>query len=79
MRAEKFRRVEAALAEIRPYLARDGGDCRLVDVQGNKVFIALTGACIGCQLASVTVGGIQMKLMARLGVPVRVVPVKAEG
>jgi len=76
VRAEKFRLIEAAIAEIRPYLVGDGGDCRLVSVEGNKVKIELTGACVGCQLASVTMGGIQMKLMAKLGFPVRVIPVQ---
>ncbi|MBZ8135269.1 NifU family protein [Afifella sp. IM 167] len=75
VRAEKFRRIEAAIDEIRSFLVRDGGDCKLVAVEGNKVKIQLTGACVGCQLASVTVGGIQMKLMAKLGFPVRVIPV----
>ena len=35
----------------------------------------MSGACVGCQLAFVTVHGIQAKLIERLGFPVRVVPV----
>ena len=35
----------------------------------------MTGACFGCQLAAMSVSGVQMKLMETLGIPLRVVPV----
>jgi NifU-like protein len=35
----------------------------------------MTGACAGCQLASMTVLGVRMKLIEKLGFPVKVVPV----
>ncbi len=73
---QKIKLIEEALEEIRPYLKRDGGDCELVDVDGPNVIVKLTGACVGCQMASMTVNGVQEKIIAKLGIPVRVVPVK---
>jgi NifU-like protein len=79
--AEEFRvaRISAALDEIRPYLQRDGGDCQLVSVEENVVRVKMSGACIGCQLASVTIHGIQTKLNAKLGMQLRVAPVLGFG
>ncbi len=74
---KKMRLIEEAIEEIRPYLKKDGGDCELVDVDGSNVLVSLTGACTGCQMAGVTVSGIQERLIAKLGVAVRVVPVKS--
>ena len=34
--------------EIRPSLKKDGGDIELIDIEGQKVVVALRGACIGC-------------------------------
>jgi NifU-like protein len=72
---EKIALIEKAIEDIRPYLKRDGGDCELVDVEGNKIFVKLTGACVGCHMASVTISGVQERLIAMLGVPLRVIPV----
>jgi NifU-like protein len=73
---QKIRLIEEALEEVRPFLKKDGGDCELVDVDGSNVIVKLSGACVGCQMASMTVGGVQEKIIAKLGIPVRVVPVK---
>jgi NifU-like protein len=48
--------------EIRPGLQADNGDVELIDIEGNKVIIALRGMCTGCMMADVTVRGIQSKL-----------------
>ncbi len=72
-------KISAALDEIRPFLQRDGGDCQLVGVEGNVVRVKMKGACVGCQLASVTIHGIQAKLIAKLGMPLRVAPVLGFG
>jgi NifU-like protein len=48
--------------EIRPGLQADGGDIELIDIDGNKVVIALRGMCTGCVMADVTVKGVQEKL-----------------
>ncbi|MBI1867685.1 MAG: NifU family protein, partial [Methylocystis sp.] len=72
---KKMRLIEAAIEELRPHLHKDGGDCELVDVEGSDVLVRLSGACVGCQMASVTVAGIRERLMAKLGAPLRVIPV----
>ena len=71
----RFALIAKAIEEIRPRLQRDGGDCHLLSVEGNVVKVKMTGACVGCQLAFLTVNGIQAKLIERLGFLVRVVPV----
>jgi len=48
--------------EIRPGLQADGGDIELIDIEGNKVVIALRGMCTGCLMSDVTIGGVQSKL-----------------
>jgi len=72
---QKIRLIEQAIEELRPSLRADNGDCELVDVDGSTVFVRLSGACVGCQMASVTVSGIQQRLSAKIGTPIRVVPV----
>ncbi len=73
--AERVAAIESALAELRPRLRLDGGDCELVDIIEDVVRVRLTGACVGCQLASMTVLGVRMRLIEKLGFPVKVVPV----
>ena len=72
---QRIRVIESAIEELRPYLKADGGDCELIDVDGDRVMVKLSGACVGCQAASVTIGGIQERLTAKLGRPLRVIPV----
>ena len=48
--------------EIRPGLQADGGDIELIDIDGNKVVIALRGMCTGCVMSGVTINGVQEKL-----------------
>ncbi|NWF97398.1 MAG: Fe-S cluster assembly protein NifU [Nitrospirae bacterium] len=48
--------------EIRPGLQADGGDVEIIDIEGNKVIIALRGMCTGCMMAGVTISSIQEKL-----------------
>lgn len=74
-RSEHIAAIEATLAELRPRLQADGGDCRFVGVEGDVVRVRMTGACVGCQLASMTVLGVRMKLIEKLGFPVKVLPV----
>jgi Fe-S cluster biogenesis protein NfuA len=73
--AERLAAINAVIEEIRPALIRDGGDCKLVSVEGNKINVKLTGACVFCKLASATLEGIQARMIERLGEFVRVVPV----
>ncbi|MFC0711037.1 Fe-S cluster assembly protein NifU [Azorhizophilus paspali] len=74
---QRIRRIETVLAAIRPTLQRDKGDVELIDVDGKNVYVKLTGACTGCQMASMTLGGIQQRLIEELGEFVKVIPVSA--
>lgn len=48
--------------DIRPRLQADNGDVELVDIDGDRVLIALRGMCTGCLMADVTINHIQEKL-----------------
>ena len=67
--------VAGIIAEMRPTFLRDGGDVELVDMEGSLVLVNLTGACSGCQIASLTLGGIAKTCTEALGRPIRVMPV----
>jgi Fe-S cluster biogenesis protein NfuA len=71
----RFRAVSAIIDELRPTLQRDGGDCALLAVEGNQVHVRMKGACSGCQLASLTLRGLEAKLTERMGRIMRIVPV----
>ncbi|NIR94976.1 MAG: iron-sulfur cluster assembly scaffold protein NifU, partial [Gammaproteobacteria bacterium] len=45
-----------------------------VDVEGKVIYVNLIGACSGCQMAAMTLGGIQQKLIEALGEFVKVIP-----
>jgi Fe-S cluster biogenesis protein NfuA len=49
-------KVESALAEIRPMLHMDGGDCEVVQVDEARglVQLRLVGACGGCPMSTLT-------------------------
>ena len=53
---ELRKKVEAALAQVRPYLQGDGGDVELVEIDGTAkiVKVRLTGGCGGCPSAGLT-------------------------
>ena len=73
--AERIRLITEVIEEIRPNLRRDGGDCELVEICGNKVMVKLTGACVFCKLSSATLEGIQARIVEKLGEFMRLVPV----
>lgn len=53
--------------DIRPILFQDGGDCELIEVDGNDVYVKLTGHCSGCAFSSMTlVSVIQKKLQEKV-------------
>ncbi len=72
---QKIKLIEETIEAIRPSLQRDGGDCELIDVDGNRVMVKLTGACVGCHLSAATIEGVQARLVEAVGVPLIVVPV----
>src|SRR5271165_958081 len=73
--AEREDIIKAVIEEIRPNLRRDGGDCQLIAIDGNKVMVKLTGACVFCKLSGATLEGIQARIVERLGEFVRLIPV----
>lgn len=59
--------VETVLDELRPYLQSDGGDCRIVEIDGTVVRLELQGACSSCSASSVTLKmGIERTLRQRI-------------
>jgi len=71
---KRIRIIEMVLDSIRPNLQADNGDVELVDVDGRNIYVHLTGACSGCQMAAMTLGGIQQRLIEELGEFVKVLP-----
>lgn len=71
---QRIKRIEELLEEIRPNLQRDNGDVELVEVDGKYIYVNMTGACSGCQLAATTLGGIQQHVAEGLGEFVQVLP-----
>jgi NifU-like protein len=45
---------EVIQKDIKPILFADGGDCELVDIVGNDVFIRFIGQCKGCAFSNLT-------------------------
>ena len=46
--------VEAVVARIRPLIQSDGGSIELLDVSGSKATVRMSGACVACPSASMT-------------------------
>lgn len=58
-----FGRVAEIIAEVRPYIQGDGGDIELLKVEDNIVYVALTGACVGCPSSMVTLKqGVEVRI-----------------
>lgn len=53
---------EVIESEIRPRLQTDNGDVEIIDIEGNKVMVALRGICSGCLMSEVTLKNMQEKL-----------------
>jgi NifU-like protein len=71
---QRMKKIEQVLDSLRPQLMLDGGDVELVEVVGNTAYVNMTGACNGCQMAAMTIAGIQQRLMEVLGEFIKVVP-----
>jgi NifU-like protein len=55
---QKIKLIEEVLEkEVRPTLRADGGDIELVDVDGNRVTVALRGVCSHCPGSGATLSG----------------------
>jgi len=55
---QKIKLIQETLdREIKPALQADGGDIELIDIEGNRVLVALRGTCSACSAAEVTLKG----------------------
>lgn len=71
---QRMKVIDRVIESLRPMLQADAGDVELVEVMDDKVFVNMKGACMNCQMASVTLNGIQQRLVEELGEFVRVLP-----
>ena len=61
---EKIDAIRTVLnTEIRPLLKKDGGDCELVDLEGDIVRIRFSGHCAGCAFSEMTQFGFIEKIL----------------
>jgi len=51
---ELYSPVEKVIEKVRPSIALDGGDIKLLAVKNGKVYVQLGGACVGCGSAGNT-------------------------
>ncbi|CAB1115598.1 unnamed protein product [Ectocarpus sp. CCAP 1310/34] len=59
--------VETVLDEMRPYLMSDGGNVRVVEIDGPVVRLELEGACGSCPSSTMTMKmGLERRLMQRI-------------
>ena len=65
-RDELFASVRKVIdTDIRPYVQADGGDIELIDIDGNRVKVRLTGACEFCPSSPSTLReGVETRLKA---------------
>lgn len=71
---QRILKIQEVLEGLRPALQADGGDVELIDIEGKNIYVKLVGACSGCQMAAMTLGGVQQKLIETLGEFVKVIP-----
>ena len=61
------KKVEAALAEIKPRIQADGGDIELVAIENKTVKVRLRGACVGCPMSALTLKqGVERLIKAKV-------------
>lgn len=74
-------KIEAGLAEIRPFLQNDGGDIELINVldteEGKIVEVQLLGACTTCSINMLTLkSGVEMTVKRHAPEIARVVAIE---
>ena len=58
---------ETIIADVNPILMQDGGECELVDIDGNDVYVQFKGHCSGCAFSSMTlVNVVEKKLREKV-------------
>lgn len=50
-------RVNRALDKVRPLIQGDGGEVWLVNVDGERAYVQMLGACGGCPASTMTLKG----------------------
>jgi Fe-S cluster biogenesis protein NfuA len=58
--------VEEILEKIRPALAMDQGNIRLIKVEGNQVYLELMGACSTCPVPEITMNDVIIATLKHL-------------
>lgn len=72
-------RVRDVLRRLAPSLSVDGGGAEFVRVDGDAAYIRLTGACVGCPAAEITLRyGIESAVTEAVPEVKRVVTVEEE-
>ncbi|MEM8571759.1 MAG: Fe-S cluster assembly protein NifU [Pseudomonadota bacterium] len=59
--------IARVIEDMRPTFKADGGDVTLLDIEDNRVTVEMTGACAGCQIASLTLGGLRKRIREATG------------
>ena len=67
-RSSLMNRVDAALDDVRPHLAIDGGNIEVVNVSDNRIVeIKWLGACHGCSMTAMTMkAGVEQTIKSKL-------------
>ena len=72
-------RVRDVLRRLQPALSVDGGGVELDRVEGDAAYVRLTGACIGCPGADITLRyGIESAITEEIPEIARVITVEEE-
>ncbi|WP_409159688.1 Fe-S cluster assembly protein NifU [Pectobacterium sp. B2J-2] len=62
-----WHQVADTVAGLRPHIQADGGDMKLLSVNGHQVTVSLSGNCSGCMMTDMTLAWLQQKLVERIG------------
>jgi len=72
-------RVRAVLRRLGPSLSVDGGGVELDRIEGDAAYVRLTGACVGCPGADITLRyGIESVLTEEIAEIRRVITIEKE-
>ena len=73
-------RIQAVLAELMPLLRVDGGGVEFERIEGDTLYLRLTGACVGCPGADITLRyGIESAVTSAIPEIRHVIAVESEG
>ena len=73
-------RIHAVLTELMPLLKVDGGGVEFERIEGDTLYLRLTGNCVGCPGADITLRyGVESAVTSAIPEIKRVVAVESEG